>query len=233
MKPEDFQLGSAQASAFTPDLAMSASLITSKLMPKWAGIFDGEPTILPNLDGFPREVPRIILTNAAGNYRCEIAAARINLIWRKKRAVDEPALPDYFAESTSVLGEYMEVVGCKVDRLAAVVSRVAPDENPGLFLARHFCRDEWADGALNRPENFELHAHKAFDMEGFTVNSWVRNKSATLTVDGKASRIVLVEQDLNTITGDFSYDFDAVKRYFAVVGPQLDQILGLYYGAGA
>ena len=39
----------------------STSKVMSKFYPKCAEIFDGDPEVIPNLPGFPPDVPRAIL----------------------------------------------------------------------------------------------------------------------------------------------------------------------------
>jgi hypothetical protein len=106
-------------------------------------------------------------------------------------------------------------------------------EKPGLFLARHFCKDRWDKAPLNRPENFELHAHKKFTLaSGFEVNSWARSKTGKLSGDGDEKLIVLFEQDLNTLAEEAStrnFCEAEIKKFFGAVATELDSILGLYY----
>ena len=101
-----------------------------------------------------------------------------------------------------------------------------------MYLAKHFCRDEWLKSPLNRPETFELHAHKQFALfDKVMVNSWVRNKTGTLV--GTDEAVVLVEQDLNTREEDNERDYSAsdLDHFFEAAVRELDVMLGLYYPA--
>lgn len=180
---EDFRLASYQATLFTPDEEVSSVKLIKGLLPRWTERFDAEPTIVPAMEGIPREVPRLILQSKSEDWRCEIASARINLFWRKPKAdAPEPTLAQFFAEATRLLNEYREFLGARVGRIAAVLKRYAQHPSPGLFLAKHFCRESWLTRPLNRPEHFELHAHKRFSLAGrFDVNSWVRSKTGKLS----------------------------------------------------
>ena len=115
--------------------------------------------------------------------------------------------------------------------MAAVVTRVAKHEEPGKFLARHFCKDRWKTAPLNRPEEFALHAHKKFRLgDKIDVNSWVRNEAATMSIDNVTHRAVLVLQDLNTLAepadkADLSRD--DVIRFYELVCIEPDKILAL------
>jgi hypothetical protein len=117
--------------------------------------------------------------------------------------------------------------------MAAVVTRYMPHSKPGLFLARHFCQERWADAPLNRPENFELHAHKTFVLGNrFRVNSWVRNKTGVAGSPGGQNPVIVVEQDLNTLldeVGTNSFSAGDVARFFAAAQSEFELILSLYY----
>jgi hypothetical protein len=91
---------------------------------------------------------------------------------------------------------------------------------------------------LNRPESFEIHAHKSYVLGALTVNSWFRAKSGIMIGTDKARLpIILVEQDLNTVQQNL--DTEPVKT--AELGPsatdaffrgcpeELDVILSLYF----
>ena len=229
-----FKLASCQATIFTPDGDLAVSKVMKDLYPSLATRFDGEPTVLPPAEGVPPVIPRIILESTTQEWRCELSPARVNLHWlRPKSSRACMALGDFFKEATNILLQYAAQLSPRIGRLAALATRFLPHDKPGLFLARHFCRDRWHEAPLDRPENFELHAHKRFTLAGdFTVNSWARSKSGKLSGEGDEKPIVLFEQDLNTLaeeasTKDFSEE--EVKKFFGAAGTELDSILGLYY----
>ena len=143
------------------------------------------------------------------------------------------ALGDFFGKAVDILLQYTAQLSPRIARFAALVTRFSPQEKPGLFLARHFCKDRWDKAPLNRPENFELHAHKRFTLASdFTVNSWARSKTGKLSGDGDEKVIVLFEQDLNTLNEDVpgrDFSEEEVKRFFGAVATELDSILALYY----
>jgi hypothetical protein len=107
-----------------------------------------------------------------------------------------------------------------------------------MFLARHFCRDRWLTAPLNRPESFELHAHKRYTpptLPHFVINSWIRAKTGHLGQEPERIPIVLVEQDLNTIPEEASSrDFSAsdITDFLRTVPPELESILLLYFPLG-
>lgn len=120
--------------------------------------------------------------------------------------------------------------------MAALLKRYVQHSSPGLFLAKHFCKERWLTGPLNRPGDFELHAHKRFLLAGkFDVNSWVRSGTGIVSSGEERQPIVLVEQDLNTLSEDMeTRDFtkEDIEGFFSSAATELDVILRLYYPVG-
>jgi hypothetical protein len=232
-----FRLASAQATIFTPDASISTAQLVRDLLPKWLNEpFDGEPLILPQppVDALPRDIPRVVLQSSKGEMRCELAAARVNMYWTRTSAnTPDPDLGAFFARTTGLFSDYLRVLPTRVGRLAAVINRFAQHESPGAFLAEQFCKPELRRAPFNRPESFELHAHKKFALSGrFEVNSWVRNKTGASHFDELSSAIVLVEQDLNTLAESAAaeaFTEQDISEYFALCARNFDNILALYY----
>jgi hypothetical protein len=234
LSAKNFSLALCQASLFTPDEEISTAKITKSLLPKWLERFDADPMLLPYEHGMPRELPRIILKSKTDAWRCDIASLRINLIWQQPRiAVPAPTLEGFYFEAVKFLTEYASLLECRVGRIAAIIHRYACHDNPGRLLASHFCRDRWLDKPLNRPENFELHSHKKFSLRGqFEVNSWIRNKTGSLSQREERSPIVLVEQDLNTLSEEAdkrSFGEQEIRNFFAFAAAEFETILKIYY----
>lgn len=233
----DFVVGTCQATMFTPDAEVSTARVMARLLPQWLDRFDAEPAVLPLPEGIPREIPRITLNSRSKRWRCEIASGRISLVWQRSSPAEGDIGPaQVFRETTPLLLEYFDFLGERVGRLAAVLSRFAPCDTPGRQLAVHFCQERWLQAPLNRPENFELHAHKVFQMAGrYKVNSWVRNKTGNVTEGKQSARaVVLVEQDVNTLAEEAAtraVTRGEISDFFEVVGPAFDEALQLYYPA--
>lgn len=231
----DFLDNSYQATIFTPDGDLSVSKVMKDFYPSQSNLFNGEPTILPPIpEGAPAEIPRIILVSNTGEWRCEMSPVRINMFWRRtKSTTTDVNIVDFFQKAVGILLRYCNSANARVGRLAGIVSRFAEHDSPGLFLARHFCQEKWEQAPLNRPENFELHAHKTFDLGGeIKVNSWARNKAGKLVADDSEKPIVLFEQDINTLADDSSstnLKEVEIKHFFNLVAVELNTILGLYY----
>lgn len=230
---KSFSLASCQATLFTPDKELSTRRLLADLAPEWTSRFDAEPIALPQAEGMPSEVPRLRLESQTKAWVCQIAPIRIDIFWRRS-APDTPqiSIESFFSQVSPLLIEYKRVSGSRIGRLAAVINRYSEHSSPGIFLSRHFCRDRWIQSPLNRPENFELHAHKRYLLEtGLTVNSWIHHKTGQVSSAGAEARpIILVEQDLNTLAEE-EHDFgnDAIRDFFSLVTNEFDKILGLYY----
>lgn len=229
-----FRTSVCQAVVYTPKLDHSVSKVMSTFYPRIASYFDGDPEVLPIPAGFPAEIPRVVLKNKRESERLEISAARINYLHLMKRH-DESNIDtiQFYAEAVKLFNLFIDVNDCIVGRLAAVRNVYAIYDNPGFFLARHFCKDSWSTAPLNRPENFEIHAHKIFKLpDQLDVNSWARAKTGNLSAEDKHARIILFEQDINTLSEEAEkrvFSRDEIARFFDNSSKELDRILYLYF----
>ena len=229
----NFVLAQCQATLFTPEAEVSSARLLSRLLPRWADVFDGEPIVMPLPDGIPKEIPRAILQSRSGEWRCECASGRLNLYWKQPSpTAPGQSLQAIYRRFIPLLEQYFEFIDSRVGRLAGVVNRYSIHESPGRFLAAHFCKERWLKAPFNRPENFELHAHKKFQMAAFEVNSWVRNRTGILAAEGTGQAIILVEQDLNTLAeqqDQRAFPMNEIRGFFEAAVHSFDEILALYY----
>jgi hypothetical protein len=139
----------------------------------------------------------------------------------------------FVTQATHRFEAFLHALQPRVGRLAAVVVRAARHTSPGDFLAAHFCQDKWRIAPFNRPQDFEIHAHKRFNlMEKFEVNSWVRCKCGKEASSEGEFRLVLVEQDMNTlaeVADNRELSSSDVQEYFLAAARELDRVLELYF----
>lgn len=227
-----FGVAQLQIVAFTPDEEVSSAKLERTLLPRWDVLFDGERFLLPAGELIPREVPRVLLQNKSADLKCEISSERIALSWHKARP-DASVPPNFLGEAVRLIDQYVQSSNARVGRLAAVLVRFAPVSSPGLLLARHFCQPRWYEQPFNRPENFELHAHKVFLLaQTFRVNSWVRSKTAFATGPTGTLHGIAVEQDLNTLQEEaakLSFANSEIAAFVAAASSEFDVILHQYY----
>lgn len=228
-----FSLASCQATLFTPDKELSTRRLLADLVPAWLDRFDAEPVVLPQAEVMPFEVPRLKLESQTKVWSCQISPIRIDIFWRwATPETPQISIESFFSEVRPLLIDYKRASGSRVGRLAAVINRYTEHSSPGIFLSRHFCQDRWIQLPLNRPEYFELHAHKRFLLGNrFMVNSWVRHRTGHVTPAGSEARpAILVEQDLNTLAEE-DHDFitDDTESFFSLAAGEFDEILRLYY----
>jgi len=233
VRSKNFALASLQASLFAPDSAVTATQFKNKLLPKWNDFFDGTPVILPLPANAPPEIPRVILQSKTKEWKCEICLSRANIHWLKQDTeADSPNMAPILKRSQQLLTEHADTFDLRVARLAAVSVSCAPVETPGKVLSRHFCMQKWLNGPLNRPQSFELHAHKVFDMGKFGVNSWARCKCGFIQEQGRKKPIILFEQDINTLAenmDDADYKTNDIQRFYKLAAAELPLILRAYF----
>jgi hypothetical protein len=232
----EFRAANLTALQFVPN-SISGGKIYRELPLTFLERFEGDPVIMPSFEGVPQEVPRLMLRSLATGWTCQFAGDRV-VLSRVEVSVDDPGLnlAEFFRDACEIFLELNNVLHLLPNRFGVLSTRYVRHDQPGLYLSRHFCRDNLMDGPrapLNRPENFELHAHKVYRMaDAFGVNSWVRNKSGRLSVNN--AEILVVEQDINTISDGDNADGDNgnwTEIFFGAVAQELDQILDLYYPA--
>ena len=233
----DFSLHQAQAAIFTPGLQFRSGVVIASLLGEYADVFDGDPLALPIPPEAPPEVPRVELRSADARYRLRAAPARLDIFEQRISADRGVNLPEFCQLAAGVINAYLEATQAVIGRMACVITRIAEDDTPALSVARHFCRDKWLAGPLNRPEKFELHAHKRFELNGeFEINSWFRCRTATLqfaeAAEASTRDVISVQQDFNTLTEESverDYSRDEVLRFYELAQPEFDVVLALYF----
>jgi hypothetical protein len=226
---KSFDIAECQVVLFTSGLQFSASRVLIE-MAQSVKLYDAEPVLLPNADEMPPEVPRIILSSLDGRHRLQASAIRCDIFCRALPEEPGPRLSELLPTCLPIIRAYKAATNAAFDRLAIVVKRIVPVAEPAKLLAEHFCKDEWLQGPLNRPQQFELHAHKVFEVPGSVdVNSWFRCKTATLNLPEQRPGI-LIEQDFNTLKDvGREYTQEDVETFLGAVVPAFDKVLGLYF----
>lgn len=232
VKSRDFKIFSAQISIFTPELNFSLNNIHIDLGSKHSSILDGDPVLLPLPNEAPFEIPRLIMSSVDQKLKLEIAKSRLNFFRFRKEDIEDISIESFLAAGLRIINDYMECTSARVGRIAVVKRLFAENDNPGLTLASHFCKDEWMKQPFNRPENFEIHAHKKYPLpkNKLNINSWVRCKTGQLkNID---EPIILVEQDINTLAEDLDkndFDMKFISNFCDEVFVEQKDILNKYF----
>jgi len=229
----DFKFDMLRASVFISELQSPANLIYRNLPERWIELFDGEPTLIPVPEGAPSNIPIMQLSNKAGELQFRFSRIRVDFELRStstKKPVED--VNSFFETAINHIVEFADIFNLTIKRLAVNCNRYAKQVDPGLYLAQHFCNEKWwLEAPLNRPKQFELSAHKRFELyKGLEVNSWVRNKTGISTTTGES--LILVEQDINTLPEEMDtcrFSVEEIERFFKHNIKELDHILELYY----
>ena len=220
-----------QAAIFTPGLQFSSARIAG-FISRQGELFDGEPLLLPAISEMPTGVPRLVLLSKSGGLRLQASGERADLFWTQVGTASYD-LAEFLQLALDLFRQYLEVTRGVVARVATVVKRVQPCPNPGPVVVSHFCRDELIRGPLKRPEEFEVHAHKIFRLAGrYDVNSWLRCKTGLMTAPSNG-RVIIVEQDFNTLADrQQEFSLDELAAFYAVVPDGMDEVMALYFPGG-
>jgi len=230
LKAEDLELAACQASVYTPDGNLSVAGLFRDLLPAWRERFSTEPDVVPHPQ-MPQ--PRVLLHDASGTWRCEIAADRADLYWmRTDSDTPAPAIAEFFATASEMLAQYADITRSRVGRLAAIVNRVAGHEAPAQYLADHFCRPALATTALANVESFELNTHKRYLLaQRFEVNAWLSCQTRVAGADA-ANALVFVHQDLNTLAEDAQFRAFTTREldeFFTLAAAEHERTLPLFF----
>jgi len=226
----DFTVTRVQASAFFASDDFRPGAILGDLLREWGSVYDAEPVSIPLPPGVPGDVPSVILSSKDASLHAELARERVNLSWQKQgdAVVDMKDIYPVFADRIDFIASRGNA---PIGRLAAFIIRRAAHPQPGMSLAQQFCREEYLNGSLTRPEGFELHAHKVFKLyDDLQVNSWVRVKTAQ-GIDQRYSHIV-VEQDINSLAEELSsrrFPKQGIAEFFDQVSAESETIFRLYF----
>lgn len=235
----DFRTAHVQLSLFTPGLQLRPGKVLAFLVADYGEQFDGDPVSLPKFPGdLPVEVPQLILQSADGKLKLQASAARLD-VFKGGESFSEEEIAAHLDWATGLGLSYLHRTQAHAARVACVLHRMADDANPARALSSHFCKQRWTDTALNRPGDFELHAHKRFRLDDlFEINSWVRCKTAVRVEEDKekgkvsAPNLILVEQDFNSLAEQMEereLRQEEIRRFFALAPAEMRHVLGLYF----
>ena len=142
----------------------------------------------------------------------------------------------------SVIETFINAAAATTNRVALLVTRMVIEEKPGIVLSRYFCKDQLVSGPLKRPENFELHAHKTYELLGAgQINSWVRCKTAMLQVPSDTTPVmntqpvIVIEQDINTlaeVAATTELSILQIHQFYEAATVEMDSIVQLYFPGG-
>jgi hypothetical protein len=227
---QEFTLELVQAAILLRGQEFSAARAVATILPRYSERFDGDMQVLPLPADAPPEIPRVVLQSGDGRWRLSMGPTRIDSVWNNKPGTARADLGEMTQECSEVLQRYIGEKHLPVDRLALVIQRVCPVENPAQVLVHRFCNEASENGPFRRSETFEIHNHKAYtpSHEGrqWHVNSWVRCKTAKLTSDNRP--VILVEQDLNTVGNESEpprFDGAAVQNFFSMAVAEANKVL--------
>ncbi|MDP2645316.1 MAG: hypothetical protein Q8P24_10280 [Desulfobacterales bacterium] len=228
------EISSIQASLFLSSFVFSTYKILKTVIEASSELFDGDPIVLPIPDDAPREIPRIILKKKDNTMKLELSPLRFNFFRTKTGDGDEILVDEFLTIASKLLSEMVENIEGDVVRMAVVLERFCPNEEPPSVIADHFCKSSFISEPFDRPSGFELHSLKKYKfLDSFEVNSWVRIKSGISHYEKELHRPVIVaHQDINTLAELMDttiYIDEDISKFFNNIFTEFDKILGLYF----
>ncbi|MCH7989882.1 MAG: hypothetical protein IID46_12135 [Planctomycetes bacterium] len=184
---------------------------------------------------------KVTLTSEDDCWRVEVVPGRSDSFWNSQAADDDQeGLAKICRLCLEPLQAYPIVDDIQIGRLALIVRRWIPVDDPAIALTSQFCKPELVEvkydtAPFRHSQDFELHNRKRYKsgVKGVFINSWIRCRSNVRVHDQPA---ITVEQDLNTLSEDLesnAFHRDQIEEYFAWAVEEADRILSLYFpGSG-
>lgn len=232
---QQFTLSSVQTAMFTPDHSTFAeSRVVATILRQFGERFNGDMQVLPLPPGVPPEIPRVVLKSSDGSQEVNAGPARFNYVWNRIDPDASLTLRQVLDRCVEILEYYVCETRVRVGRLALVLQRACPNENPALTLIQRFCTEKSQQDPFNRSATFEIHNHKDYTpgYEGvdYQINSWVRCQCGL--VEPEKTPAVVVIQDLNTMAADLEqrqFDADKIRLFFSMVCDEAEAIIKKYF----
>jgi len=164
--------------------------------------FDGEPMVLPMPTEFrdvPPDIPRIVLKDKQGRYRCNVCANRVDLIFietGEPGAVLDDVWTDYFPICQKICEYVKSNLKTKIVRLGLVA---------GFFLKlkgsanRHLNTNYLQRSLFQNPYEIQFNILNKTTVSNFNVNRWVKFRPLRKEKDLEDDTAMSVEIDINTL----------------------------------
>ncbi len=200
---ESVRVVAIQSAFFWQGLDMSQPLVLARQINESLGpILDGEPAVLPppkNVPPVAGNFPRIILSTKDGKYKCNVGAARADIVF----AEQSPEPPNLMA----IWEKYSKIIQCFVayikDKSPAVVTRLGIlfrlfrklDLSGNEYVRKNFLQEKITETPFETHLNM-LHRQR---MDRFGINRWVRLRSLRNKENPEDDHALMMEVDINTL----------------------------------
>ena len=226
----EFNLEQLQLTGFDKKAEIGPSRGLSWAITKYQDDFDSVPLSFPDNPAIPSDIPLVQLSGSTGRWRFEVARSRINL-YRVRSSNEQLSIDDASSQLMERFLSFMDFAQISFDRLAIVAISILKRASPSQEIARHFLREEFLTGPVNRPETFEIHSHKKYSFDsGQVVNSWVRVRPAR--VIDTDEQVIAIEQDINTPQEEQiakTFTRQEIEDFGLTVRQELNVILAAYF----
>ncbi len=227
LRIHEFRFNSIQGSVFITAGRLTPAKLLGKLAERISDRFDGSPTVLPMSEELPPHIPQIIFQSSDKQWQVEIAPGRVNYRWVQMHDEHTSSLGAFSKDFVSFMELFLSFDRTVVGRMAVVLGRYLVTEQPAVVLSRHFCKENWLRKGLTELEDFEMHSRRlAKFTTGYQVNSWIRFKSALLTIPKTNKRpIILTEQDVNTLAEESetrNYTISDILKFWELAEVEVD-----------
>jgi len=217
-----------QAAFFLAAIDISSKIKIANMVREKAGnLLEVDPLLLPLPVGSPPEFPHLVMRNESNGWTFQMAPARFDVTIERGPQlphVDLRQLTSELSHTTLAIWQGMETLfKGRSTRVGLITTVVAEVDDPCRVFQTRFLNQVHGSGA----HESQLHLLYKLDIEGFSVNRWVRLRALPPN-DNWPSRLT-VEVDVNSMGEQPIEVTETVAQSFISVATHLTgQTLGDY-----
>ena len=226
-----FGVESLQGVLFLSNFAYGKKMdLVNKLSQALPFLLEKDPTILPIPDDAPSNIPRIMLSNKSEEYKCNIAANRIDFFYEEKK---EPKplkesfnqfYPNYKKFFTTLKSEFNP----QISRLALISKLISfLNESSNNLIKNTFLKEKIFGDTYNL-EIIILYKEK---VDTLKINRLIRIKSLRKKDPPESDMALRSEIDINTLPGIIGdYSKEEIDKIYKLFLDKIDYSINLYFG---
>lgn len=214
----NFGVESLQGVLFLSNFAYGKKMdLVNKLSKSLPFLFEKDPTILPIPDDAPSNIPRIMLSNKSEEYKCNIAANRIDFFYEEKKELMplKESFNQFYPNYKKFFMTLKSEFNPQISRVALVSKLISfLNESSNNLIKSTFLKEN----IFGNPYNLEIIILYKDKVDTFKINRVIKIKSLRKQDAPEDDKALRSEIDINTlpeIIGDYSKEeIDKIYKLF-------------------
>jgi len=225
-----FGVESLQGVLFLSNFAYGKKMdLINKLSTALPFLLEKDPTILPIPDDAPSNIPRIMLSNKSEEYKCNIAANRIDFFYQEKKEPKpfKEIYNQFYANYKKFFTTLKSEFNPQISRLALVSKLISfLNESSNNLIKSTFLKEN----IFGNPYNLEIIILYKDKVDTFKINRMIKIKSLRKKDPPEDDMALRSEIDINTlpeITGD--YNKEEIDKIYKLFLDKIDYSINLFF----